>query len=69
MEVNLEIVEIMIDHFNYKGKINWDTKGYTSDNKLCSNDLFRNHFPSFKFTPLEDGIKETIDFFMEKYNV
>lgn len=64
-----EIVEIIVDHFNYKGKINWDTKGYASDTKLCSNDLFRSHFPSFKFTRLEDGIKETIDYFVEKYNV
>ena len=40
-----------------------------TDIKICSNELFKSYFPNFKFTSIEDGVKETINYFMENENV
>ena len=29
----------------------------------------KSYFPNFKFTSIEDGVKETINYFMENENV
>ena len=65
-----EIVEIIIDHLNYKGNVIWSgDKNRETDTKICSNELFKSYFPNFKFTSIEDGVKETINYFMENENV
>ena len=36
--------------------------------KTCSNELFKNSFSNFEFTDIEEGIKETIEWFRSNYD-
>ena len=36
--------------------------------KTCSNELFKNSFSNFEFTNIEEGIKETIEWFRSNYD-
>jgi len=64
-----DILEIIIDTSNYKGKVTWDKSNNKEDIKICSNDLFKSYFPDFKFTSIEKGVSETVKYFMRKWNV
>lgn len=35
--------------------------------KTVSNKLFKTIYPDFKYTPLDEGIKNTIDWFNKNY--
>ena len=39
-----------------------------SIDKPSDNSKIRNYLPDFKFTPIEEGIKETVKWFEENYN-
>ena len=49
-------------------KIIWDTtKSDGCMKKTISNKKFKLIYPDYKFTPLEDGLKETYDWFVQNY--
>lgn len=37
--------------------------------KTCSNEMFLSKYPNFKFTSLEDGVNETLKWFVNNYDV
>jgi GDP-L-fucose synthase len=64
-----ELVNKIVKEFNFKGEIVYDSsfpegqfKKTVSDSELLA------YIPDFKFTPLDVGLKETIDYFIENYN-
>jgi GDP-L-fucose synthase len=62
------IVEIIADLMEYEGKIIFDkTKPDGQYRKPSDNSVIKNMFPDFKFTPVRDGLKKSIDWFNENY--
>lgn len=65
-----KLAETIADLMEYKGKIIFDnTKLEGIKKKNTSNEMFKNYFPTFKFTKLQTGLRETIDWFVANYEV
>jgi len=65
-----EIVDVITELMNYKGNVVWDnTKPDGQYRKPSDNSKIKKYLPDFKFTPLYDGIKETIEYFENNYNI
>ena len=59
-----ELVDIMQDKFEYKGKLKWDaSKPDGAPKKVMDDTHFRQAFPDFKFTDFNQGIAKTIDYY------
>ena len=65
-----DIVGIIVELMNFKGNAIFDTsKPDGQFRKPSDNSKIKNYLPDFKFTPLYEGLKETIDWFEDNYNV
>ena len=54
---------------NFKGEVIYDkNKPDGQFRKPSDNSKIKNYLPNFKFTPLYEGLKETIDWFEGNYN-
>lgn len=63
-----DVVGIIIELMNFKGEVKWDTnKPDGQFRKPSDNSKIKNYLPNFKFTPLYDGLKETIEWFEYNY--
>lgn len=61
-----EIVKIISDTLGYKGRVVKNLKYPDGAPKKVMNDrLFRQRFPDFVFTPLQEGLRETIQYYRE----
>jgi GDP-L-fucose synthase len=64
-----DIVDILIQEFNFKGKVIFDTtKPEGQFRKPSDNSKLRSYLPDFEFTPIEQGIKETVKWFINNYD-
>ena len=64
-----DIVGIIVELMNFKGNVIFDTsKPDGQFRKPSDNSKIKNYLPDFKFTPLYEGLKETIDWFEGNYN-
>ncbi len=64
-----DVVAIIVDLMNFKGKVKWDNnKPDGQYRKPSDNSKIKNYLPDFKFTPLYNGLKETIEWFELNYN-
>ena len=64
-----DIVGLIAQEFNYKGNIIFETdKPDGQFRKPSSNDKLKRYLPDFKYTPIEQGIKETVKWFIENYD-
>lgn len=65
-----EVVGIITEIMNFKGNIKWDdTKPDGQFRKPSDNSKIKNYLPDFKFTPLYDGLKQTIEYFEKNYTL
>ena len=65
-----DVVDIIIEIMNYKGNIKWDSsKPDGQFKKPSDNTKIKKYLPDFKFTPLYDGLKETIEYFENNYSI
>lgn len=65
-----EIVGIIIELMNFKGDVIFDdTKPDGQFRKPSDNSKIKNYLPDFKFTPIYEGLKETIEYFENHYNL
>ena len=63
-----EVVGMIIELMNFKGEVKWDTdKPDGQFRKPSDNYKIKNYLPKFKFTPLHDGLRETIEWFEQNY--
>lgn len=63
-----ELVQLIANIFEFKGKIIFDTtKPEGQFRKPSDNSVIKNMFPNFKFTPIEEGLKTSIDWFIKNY--
>lgn len=59
-----ELVAIICERLNYGGLISKNLKYLDGSPKKIMNDvLFRQRFPDFQFTPFEQGLSETIEYY------
>ncbi|MGA0277494.1 MAG: NAD-dependent epimerase/dehydratase family protein, partial [Candidatus Kariarchaeum pelagius] len=65
-----EVVDIIVELMNFKGEVKWDIdKPDGQFRKPSDNSKIKNYLPNFKFTPLYDGLKETIEWFELNYDI
>jgi len=65
-----EVVGIIVEIMNFKGKVIFDeTKPDGQFRKPSDNSKIKNYLPNFKFTTLYKGLKETIEYFQNNYNI
>jgi GDP-L-fucose synthase len=63
-----DVVDTIVGAMEFKGEVNWDTsKADGQYKKTASNVKLRKLYPEFKFTPFEQGIKDTVDWFVQNY--
>lgn len=63
-----EIVYYIVKIFNFKGNVFFDkTKPEGIIKKNSNNSIFRKYFKDFKFTDLEIGLSNNIEFFIKNY--
>tara|TARA_R110002020_G_scaffold33501_6_gene102004 strand:+ start:774 stop:1709 length:936 start_codon:yes stop_codon:yes gene_type:complete len=69
-EISIEhLVDLLVNEFKFKGKVKFDSsKPDGQYRKPSDNSLIKDLVPSFKFTPIEEGIKETVEWFKENYD-
>jgi GDP-L-fucose synthase len=62
------LVDLIVKEMNYKGNVIFDTtKPEGQFRKSSDNSKIMSYLPDFKFTPIEEGLKETINWFEENY--
>jgi len=63
-----ELVNMIVDIMGFKGDVIWDdTKPDGQYRKPTDNSKLRKYLPDFEFTPLYDGLSETIEWFINNY--
>lgn len=64
----MDVVDLIVKEMNFKGNVIFDTtKPEGQFRKPSDNSKLMSYLPDFKFTPIEDGLKETIDWFQNNY--
>jgi GDP-L-fucose synthase len=64
----MDLVDLLVKEFNFKGNVIFDkSKPDGQFRKPSDNSKLKSCLPDFKFTPIEDGIKETVKWFIENY--
>ena len=63
-----DLVGILVDEFKFKGKVKFDkTKPDGQLRKPSDNSVIKELMPDFEYTPFEQGIEETVSWFIENY--
>jgi GDP-L-fucose synthase len=63
-----DLVDLLVNEFNFKGKVIFDkTKPDGQYRKPSDNSKLKSYLPNFEFTPIEKGLKETINWFIKNY--
>jgi GDP-L-fucose synthase len=63
-----DLVDLLVNEFNFKGKVIFDkTKPDGQFRKPSDNSKLKSYLPNFEFTPIEQGLKETINWFRTNY--
>ena len=64
-----DVVNLIVKHMNFKGSVVWeDNKPDGQHRKPSDNSKLLSYLPDFKFTSLDDGLGETIDWFINNYD-
>jgi|TARA_R110002020_G_scaffold2351_1_gene10938 GDP-L-fucose synthase len=64
-----DLVGLLVDEFKFKGKVLFDkTKPDGQLRKPSDNSKIKELMPDFEYTPFEQGIKETVNWFIENYD-
>lgn len=64
-----DLVEMVAELLNFKGKINWLTdKPDGQFRKPSDNSKLKKYLPNFQYTPLYEGLKKTIEWFETNYS-
>ena len=64
----LDLVSLIVEEINFKGKVHWTNKKFGNNNKYYNNNLLTSLFHNFEFTQLSRGIKETIEWYTKVRN-
>lgn len=63
-----DVVDIIVELMNFKGEVIWDkSKPDGQLRKPSDNSKIKKYLPDFKFTKIEEGLKSTIEWFIDNY--
>jgi GDP-L-fucose synthase len=63
-----DLVDLLVKEFNFKGKVTFDSsKPDGQFRKPSDNSKLKSYLPDFQFTPIKEGIKETVNWFITNY--
>lgn len=63
-----DVADMVVEAFDFKGGVVYDTsKADGQFKKTAHNGKLKKYLPDFQFTPVRQGIKETVDWFIENY--
>jgi GDP-L-fucose synthase len=63
-----KVVEIVVNCMGYKGNVIFNSdKPDGQFRKPSDNSKLMSYLPDFEFTPIEEGIKKTTEWFIENY--
>lgn len=63
-----ELVDLVVKNMNFKGNVKWlSDKPDGQYRKPSDNSKLLSYLPDYKFTPIEEGIKETVEWFENNY--
>lgn len=63
-----ELVSAVVEAYDFTGEIIFDTsKPEGQHRKPTDNSKLRSYLPDFEFTPIREGVKKTVDWFVENY--
>ena len=63
-----DVVDLIVKHMSFNGEVIWESdKPDGQFRKPSDNSKLLSYLPDFKFTSLDDGLKETIDWFVDNY--
>jgi GDP-L-fucose synthase len=66
----IDVVDIVVELMNFKGDVIYDSsKPDGQFRKPSDNSKIKSYLPNFKFTPIYEGLKETIEYFEKNYNI
>jgi GDP-L-fucose synthase len=66
----MDMVGIIVELMNFKGQVIFDSsKPDGQFRKPSDNSKIKHYLPDFKFTPIYNGLKETIEYFEKNYNI
>ena len=64
----MNLVDLLVKEFNFKGIVKFDSsKPDGQFRKPSDNSKLKSYLPDFNFTSIEDGLKETVKWFIENY--
>ena len=65
----MDLVDLLVTEFEFKGRVIFDNaKPDGQLRKPSDNSKLKSYLPDFEFTSIEDGIKETVQWFKETYD-
>ena len=65
----IDLVDLLVKEFNFKGRVIFDkSKSDGQYRKPSDNSKLKSFLPDFNFTPIEKGVKETVNWFIENYD-
>ena len=65
-----ELVKLIVKYMEFDGEVVWeDDKPDGQFRKPSDNSKLLSYLPDFKFTPIEKGLKETIEWFNKNYKI
>tara|TARA_R110002020_G_scaffold68611_4_gene179470 strand:+ start:13898 stop:14800 length:903 start_codon:yes stop_codon:yes gene_type:complete len=63
-----DLVGLIVESMDFKGEVVFDTtKPEGQFRKPADNSKLKSYLPDFEFTSIEEGIKETVDWFIKNY--
>jgi len=64
----MNLVDLLVKEFNFKGVVKFDSsKPDGQFRKPSDNSKLKSYLPDFNFTSIEDGLKETVKWFIKNY--
>ena len=64
----MDLVDLISSAFNFKGEIKFDSsKPDGQFRKPSDNSVIKSLYPEFNFTPIEEGIKKSVEWFINNY--
>ena len=65
-----EVVNLIVKHMEFSGEVIWQSdKPDGQFRKPSDNTKLLSYLPDFKFTSLDEGLKETIEWFNNNYEI
>jgi GDP-L-fucose synthase len=65
-----QVVDLIVEYMGFKGKVKWLTdKPNGQHRKPSDNSKIKHYLPNYEFTPIYEGLKETIEYFEKNYNI